>query len=44
MALDAVRRIDALFEIDRAISGQSADRRHAVRQDASAPLVADLKA
>ena len=44
LALDVVRRIDALFEIERAINGQSADRRKAVRQELSAPLIADLKA
>jgi transposase len=44
LALEAVRRIDALFEIERAINGQSAKRRWAVRQELSAPLVADLKA
>lgn len=44
MALEAVRRIDALFEIERAINGQGADQRQAVRQTLSAPLVADLKA
>jgi transposase len=44
MALEAVRRIDALFEIERAINGQSADQRQAVRQELSAPLVADLQA
>jgi transposase len=44
MALEAVQRIDALFEIERAITGQSADRRHAARQELSAPLVADLQA
>ena len=43
-ALEAVRRIDALFEIERAINGQSADEREAVRQELSAPLVADLEA
>src|ERR1700735_365226 len=43
LALEAVRRIDALFEIERAITGQSADRRKAVRQELSAPLVADLE-
>src|ERR1700688_3217341 len=43
LALEAVRRIDALFEIERAINGQSAERRKAVRQELSAPLVADLK-
>jgi transposase len=43
LALEAVRRIDALFAIERAINGQSAERRKAVRQELSAPLVADLK-
>ncbi len=42
LALEAVRRIDALFEIERAINGQSAERRKAVRQELSAPLVANL--
>jgi transposase len=44
LALEAVRRIDVLFEIERAINGQSADQRRAVRQEQSAPLVADLAA
>lgn len=44
LALDAVRRIDALFEIERAINGESADQRKAVRQELSAPLIADLEA
>ena len=44
LALEAIRRIDALFEIERAINGQSADQRKAVRQEQSAPLVADLAA
>jgi hypothetical protein len=39
----AVRRIDALFEIERAINGQSAGRRKAVRQELGAPLVAKLE-
>jgi transposase len=43
LALEAVRRIDALFDIERAINGQSAERRRAVRQELSAPLVADLE-
>src|SRR4051795_5641618 len=42
LALEAVRRIDALFEIERAINGHSVERRRAVRQELSAPLVADL--
>src|SRR6266852_1084198 len=43
LALEAVRRIDALFEIERAINGQGAEKRRAVRQELSAPLVADLE-
>ncbi len=43
LAVEAVRRIDALFEIERSINGQSAERRRAVRQELSAPLVADLE-
>jgi transposase len=43
LALEMVRRIDALFEIERAINGQSAERRRATRQQLSAPLVADLE-
>src|SRR6202163_2329400 len=44
LAPAAVRRIDALFEIERTINGQTAERRKAVRQELSAPLVADLEA
>lgn len=43
IAVEIVRRIDALFEIERAINGQSAEQRKAVRQERSAPLVAELK-
>jgi transposase len=43
IAFEAVRRIDALFEIERSINGQSAEQRRAVRQELSAPLVADLE-
>jgi transposase len=42
IALEAVQRIDALFEIERAINGLSADQRKAVRQEQSAPLVVAL--
>jgi transposase len=42
MAIEIVRRIDALFEIERSINGQGADQRRAVRQKFSAPLVEDL--
>jgi hypothetical protein len=44
LALETVRRIDALFEIERAINGQSPEKRKAVRQELSTPLVADLEA
>ena len=43
MALEAVRRIDALFEIERAITGQGVEQRQAVRQELSVPLLADLQ-
>jgi transposase len=43
LALEMVRRIDALFEIERSINGKSADERLAVRQQLSAPLAADLE-
>jgi len=43
LALEAVRRIDALFEIERAINGRTAEERKAVRQELSAPLVAELE-
>jgi len=43
LAMEAVRRIDALFEIERSINGQSAEQRRLIRQELSAPLVADLE-
>ena len=43
MALEAVKRIDALFEIERAINGKTAAERLAVRREHSKPLVDDLK-
>jgi transposase len=43
LAVEAVKRIDALFDIERAINGLSADQRHLVRQEKSAPLVTDLE-
>ena len=42
LALEAVHRIDALFDIERSINSQSAEQR-AVRQELSMPLVADLE-
>ena len=44
LALEAVQRIDALFEIERAINGKSAEERHSVRQELSQPLITDLEA
>ena len=43
IALEAVRRIDALFDIERPINGLPADQRLAVRQQLSRPLVAALQ-
>jgi transposase len=42
-ALAAVRRIDALFDIERDINGKPAAERVAVRQRLSAPLVDELE-
>jgi len=42
LALEAVRRIDAVFDLERAINGASAERRLEIRQAEIAPLVADL--
>jgi len=44
IALEVVKRIDALFEIERAINGKSIGERLRVRQDQSAALVASLEA
>ena len=44
IALEAVKRIDALFEIERGVNGLSADERLRVREEQSAPLVSDLEA
>ncbi len=44
IAIEVVRRIDALFEIERAINGQSPDQRKAVRQELAKPLVEELHA
>jgi transposase len=43
LALAAVQRIDALFEVEREIKGLSANERRAVRQERSAPLVAEFE-
>ena len=44
LALEAVQRIDALFEIEREINGANIEERRAVRQQRSAGLVAELEA
>lgn len=44
VALEAVKRIDFLFDIERAINGLSAEERLRIRQQQSAPLVAALQA
>jgi transposase len=43
IALEAVKRIDALFEIERVLNGRSASERLQARQEQSAPLVSDLE-
>jgi transposase len=44
LALAVVRRIDALFDIERAINGKPAAERLAVRRECSLPLVVELEA
>ena len=44
IALEAVQRLDALFEIERGINGCSPAERLAVRREHSAPLMDDLHA
>jgi len=43
IAIEAVRRIDELFTIEREIKGLPAEARVAVRQERSRPLVAELE-
>jgi transposase len=43
IGLEMVKRIDALFEIERGINGKSPEERVAVRQELSKPLIEDLK-
>jgi transposase len=43
VALEAVKRIDALFDIERDINGLSAEGRLRVRREKSAPLVVELE-
>ncbi|PYE88080.1 transposase IS66 family protein [Phyllobacterium leguminum] len=42
VALEAVKRIDALFDFERGINGKSAGKRLAARQEHARPLVAEL--
>jgi transposase len=44
IALEAVKRIDALFDIERGINGHCAEERLRVRKELSAPLLAALEA
>jgi len=44
IAIEVVRRIDALFEIERSINGKTAQERLEVRQKLSRPLAEDLHA
>jgi transposase len=43
LAIEAVRRIDDLFAIEREINGRTADERLAARQSHAEPLVAELE-
>src|SRR6476659_9398978 len=43
LAIEAVRRIDAIFDLERTINGLPADQRRAVRQERIAVLVDDLQ-
>jgi len=44
LALEAVKRIDAIFDIEREINGLAAEKRLAMRRERVAPLVKDLEA
>ena len=44
LAVEAVQRIDAIFDIEREINGRSVDERLAERRERAVPLVADLEA
>ena len=44
IALEAVKRIDALFDIERSINSQSAEERLRVRREQSSPLLTELEA
>ncbi len=42
IALEAVKRIDAIFDLERAINGKSEDERLSARQETIRPLIDDL--
>jgi transposase len=44
IALQAVRRIDALFDVERGINGLAAEERLRIREEQSAPLLTALEA
>jgi transposase len=44
IALEAIKRIDVLFDIERGINGQSVGERLRVRREQSAPLLGELEA
>jgi transposase len=43
LAIEAVRRIDMIFDVERAINGLAAEQRRAIRQVRVAPLVSALE-
>jgi transposase len=43
LAIEAVRRIDAIFDVEREINGLAAEQRLAIRQVRAAPLVTSLE-
>ena len=43
IAIEAVRRIDALFDLERDINGLSPEQRLAIRAERAAPLIAELE-
>lgn len=44
LAIEIVQRMDRLFEVERAINGQSSQERLAARRERSAPMVDELEA
>lgn len=44
IALEAVQRLDALFDIERGINGKTATERRVIRQELSEPLMTELHA